>query len=320
MTVSEPRQTLGVIVATIGDRPELRRLIESLLAQVRPIQQLRIVVDGIDTSLVDSIVAELRPRLGAIDTRVLTTGASRDTGAYLSDAGYGVAVNTGLETLDTDLYAFLDDDDEVLPQHFANLEAALDPASGKGVSYSRVAVISADGRKRLFQTGPLPVGRISAFELIGRHPVLLPSTLIHSSVLDRLGGRLDATLDRKADTDTLARLGAATEFAAVDEATYVYYRSPHGGDVRERTLAETVTLLEKHESSMTRRERWISWDSLTRAAARDGLPDVARAAAAKALSQYWSTPPRFAVDLYLRLRRWETPRFISRIVRRRGTR
>ena len=313
MTTSEP--TLGVIVPTIGDRPELKRLLLSVLAQSRPVHAICVVVDAKDTTLVSQILEEIQDQTGATTIGMISTGVDRSEGAYLVETGYGFAVNRGLETLDNDLVAFLDDDDEIRPNHFAQLEAALDPGAGKGASYCRVLVVSQDGKTRLFQQGELPRGKIRAAVLIGQHPVLLPATLIHRSVLDAVVG-LDETLDRKADTDMVVRLGAATEFAAVDDPTYVYYRTSHGTVVHDRALTEMAQLLHKHQGSMSNRERWIAWDALARSSLRSELPAVAREAGQEAVAVFWSKPPRFAVSLYLRIRGLRTPQFVKRLAKK----
>jgi len=310
MTTQIP--TLGVIVPTIGDRPELKRLLLSVLSQSRPVQAICVVVDARETTLVDGILEEIRDQLGSTHMEVISTGADRSEGAYLVETGYGFAVNRGLETLDTELVAFLDDDDEIRPSHFAQLEAALDPAAGKGAAYCRVLVVSRDGKTRLFQQGNLPQGKIRAAVLIGSHPVLLPATLIHRSVLDEVVG-LDETLDRKADTDMVVRLGHATEFVGVDDPTYVYHRTSHGSVVHDRALTEMTQLLRKHQDLMNNRERWIAWDALARSSLRSDLPEVAREAAKQAIAVFWSNPPGFVVSLYLWVRGLRTPQFVKRL-------
>jgi glycosyltransferase involved in cell wall biosynthesis len=313
--VSDRDTTLGVVVPTIGDRPELRRLLESVAVQLRPVNQLRVVVDGPDATLAESIVASLAGNLADIDTQILTTGAARPAGSYLADTGYGVAVNTGLSTLDTDLVAFLDDDDVILPTHFQNLEALLRPEQDVGVAYSRVLVERMDGTQETYQKDMPPSGSISPFVVIGSHPVLLPAALIHRSTLEKTGW-LDETLDRKADTDMIVRLALATSFSASDQATYIYFRNPHGQDVRDRTLREMAILLRKHRNSMTRFERWQLWDAQLRAAIRSEIDDVADEAAhevARLLSPIWHD---WIAALYLRLRKIRTPEFLKQAARR----
>lgn len=306
---------LGVIVPTIGDRPELRRLLRSVAAQTRRPQQVCVVVDSTETALVEEIVAELRPEFGDIELGLVSTGVTRGEGEYLVETGYGFAVNAGLAELDVDLVSFLDDDDEILPDHYANLEEALLARDDIGLAYSRVEVVSVDGRRRHFQSGDLPSGRFSAFTLIGAHPVLLPATLIRMSVVHGLNG-LDATLDRKADTDMLVRLGQASEFVSVDPATYVYYRNPHGSEVNVRALEEMYLLIEKHQTVMTKQERWLSWDGLTRSAIKSGLDDLARSSARQAVATWVSTTPGWLVSLYVRIRRLDTPKSVRRWIQK----
>ncbi len=290
-------------------------MLVSVLDQARPVQQIRVVVDAADTALVDSIVDDLSDRLGGAEVRVISTGADRSEGAYLVETGYGFAVNRGLETLDTDLVSFLDDDDEIRPAHFAQLEAAIDPDAGVGVAYSRVLVVNQDGETRLFPEGVMPVGQIGAAVLIDKHPVLLPATLIHRSVLDRLVS-LDQTLDRLADTEMLVRLGAATRFAAVDDPTYVYNRISRTEVVQERVLEERAQMFRKHRDLLSRKERFRFWDTESRTAIRAGFTDIGRDTAREAVSVYWPRPPGFLVGWYVAVRARRAPRFLSKFLKK----
>ena len=311
LDMSDRAQTLGVVVPTIGDRPELRRLLLSVASQKRRPEAVCVVVDSKETAMVVEIVDEISQAMDPIAVSVVSTGVDRVEGEYLVETGYGCAVNLGLANLDTDLVSFLDDDDEILANHYSNLEAALNAESGIDLAYSRVEVVSVDGRRRFFQSGDLPSGQFSAYTLMGAHPVLLPATLIRRALIDRIG-HMDETLDRKADTDMLVRLGAATSFQAVDEATYVYYRNPHGADVHDKALEEMYHLIKKHSNSMSRKERWLSWDSLTRSSLKAGLSDLARDSAREAIRAWVSTAPGWLVSLYVRVRSLDAPTPIRR--------
>jgi glycosyltransferase involved in cell wall biosynthesis len=321
-TTSEQRSssstlTLGVVIATVGQRPELKRMLQSILSQTRRVQAIRIVVDAKDTSLVEGIVADLSGGLAGIDLQVTSTGAERGAGEYLVETGYGFAVNRGLERLDTDLVAFLDDDDQIRPTHFEQLEGALDPGTGRGAAYSRVEIRSPNGDRHLFPDGHMPVGKIRPAVLIDRHPVLLPATLIDRSVIEIVES-LDQSLDRLADTDMIVRLGLATEFAAVDEPTYIYNRISRKAVVNERVIVETVQMLKKHQKHMSRKERLLFWDTQARQALRAGFPAVGRDAAEQFVAALWPHPPAFLVNMYVAIRSRQTPEFLKRSARRLG--
>jgi len=303
--------TLGVVVPTIGDRPELRRLLLSVASQKRQPEAICVVVDSKEMAMVVEILDEIRQAMTPIEVTVVSTGVDRAEGAYLVETGYGCAVNLGLSNLDTDLVSFLDDDDEILPNHYSSLEGALGADDNIGLAYSRVEVVSVDGRRRSFQSGELPSGTFSAYTLMGAHPVLLPATLIRRALIDRIG-HMDEALDRKADTDMLVRLGQATRFVAVDEATYVYYRNPHGADVHDKALEEMYLLIKKHVHAMSRKERWLSWDSLTRSSLKAGLSELARESAREAIRTWLSTAPGWIVSLYVRVRSLDAPTSIRR--------
>jgi glycosyltransferase involved in cell wall biosynthesis len=306
------QQTLGVVIATIGTRTELETMLRSIVAQARPVDAIRIVVDSDDTSLVDRIVSGLSSDLAPIDVRVLSTGANRTEGAYLVETGYGYSVNRGLETLDTDLIAFLDDDDEIRSSHFSQLEKALSPEAGLGAAYSRVEVRSPDGASHLFPEGAMASGKLRPSVLIDKHPVLLPASLIHRSVIQQVVS-LDENLDRLADTDMIVRIGLTTGFSAVDDPTYVYNRISRKAVVNERVLVETAQMLKKHQNHMSKRERLLFWDTQARQALRSGLPDIGRDAAEQLVSVFWPRPPRFLVSAFIAVRSRKTPRFVKKI-------
>jgi glycosyltransferase involved in cell wall biosynthesis len=313
---SASKQSLGIVIPTVGQRPELRRMLLSIAAQTVPVEAIRIVVDSDDTSLVEQIVIDLSDDLGSIDVEVDSTGVHRAEGVYLVDeAGHGFAMHLGVAKLDTDLVAFLDDDDEILPQHYEHLIEALDPDAGVGVAYSRVAVVTSDGRRKLRPGGDLPAGKMSAAVIIDRQPALLPASIIHRSVLDVVEN-VDDSFDRLADTEMLVRLGAVTRFAAVDDPTYIYYRVDKKALINERVLTETARLLKKHEGLLSKRERILFWDTQTRQALRAGFDDLGRYAAGQVLRAMLPVVPKLFVAWYVWLRRRQTPEYLKRVAAR----
>lgn len=313
-----PPRSVGVVVPTIGDRPDIGRLLESVANQTLRPEQLRVVVDAQDSSYVEQILAQLQEKLAGIDVQILRTGASRRPGSYLAETGYGVAVNVGLRSLATDLVAFLDDDDEIAPTHFELLSRALDPARGVRAAYSRVMVVSPSGARRPYQEGPLQTGSFSPYTLIGPHPILLPAVLVERTLLDEIGW-MDETFDRKADTDMLVRIGLGTKYGAVEEATYIYYRQPHGAEVKDRAQAEMARLIEKHQARMSRFQRWLLWDALTRSSLETEQMELARAAAREAIRALLPLSPDWLVGAYVRVRGSSLPRRLARLIRRRQT-
>jgi len=273
-------------------------------------------VDSDDTSLVEQIVIDLSDDLGSIDVEVDSTGVHRAEGVYLVDeAGHGFAMHRGVSKLDTDLVAFLDDDDEILPHHYEQLVDALDPGAGVGVAYCRVTEVTPDGKRKLHPSGELPAGRLSAAVIIDRQPALLPASLIHRSVLDVVEN-VDESFDRLADTDMLVRLGAATMFAAVDDPTYIYHRVDKKALINERVLTETARLLRKHEALLSMRERVLFWDTQARQALRAGFDDLGRDAAVQVLGAVLPVVPKLFADWYVSLRRRQTPEYLKRVATR----
>src|SRR5690606_8598094 len=105
---SASNPSLGIVIPTVGQRPELRRMLLSIAAQTFPVATIRIVVDSADIALVDRIVTDLAAALAAIDVAIDSTGVERADGVYLVDeTGHGYAMHLGVSKLDTDLVAFL---------------------------------------------------------------------------------------------------------------------------------------------------------------------------------------------------------------------
>jgi len=185
------------------DRPTLGRALHSAAAQTWP--HLEIIV-------VAACGAAHRRLPGNIEGRPLRLVLA-DPARRLARAE---AANVALEEASGDWLNFLDDDDELLPQHVAEMLAAARP-SGERVVYGRTRVLDAAGRQ---------LGLISH---AGNHVQLYfhsrsttCGTLVHRALVDE-GARFDAEFDVHEDHDFFVNCATRTQFVFVDSVTSTWH-------------------------------------------------------------------------------------------------
>lgn len=185
------------------DRPTLARALRSAAAQTW--SHLEIVV-------VAACGALHRPLPAAIEGRPLRL-VHAEPARHLVRAE---AANVALDAARGEWINFLDDDDELLPTHVAEMLAAPRPG-GELVVYGRTRVLDAAGRQ---------LGLISH---AGNHVQLYfhsrsttCATLIHRSLVDA-GARFDTDFDVHEDHDFFVNCATRTPFVFVDSPTCIWH-------------------------------------------------------------------------------------------------
>jgi glycosyltransferase involved in cell wall biosynthesis len=136
---------VSAVIPTFG-RPELlKRAVDSVLAQTMAEVEVIVVIDGHDPETLAYLDAETDPRLRYI--------------AHDSKRGAGQTRDTGADAARAHWVAFLDDDDEWLPEKLEH-QLALAPADGRAVLMTRSRVVTPQGefiRPLALYDGSLPV-------------------------------------------------------------------------------------------------------------------------------------------------------------------
>jgi glycosyltransferase involved in cell wall biosynthesis len=208
-----------VVIPTLGRSPFLPEAVESAVAD-GPAEVL-VVSDGAGD-------------LALPGARVIS----------IEHAGRSAARNRGAEEARTELVAFLDDDDLVLPGRLARQAEALGDAR---LTFGRIQVVDGDSQPRADWNSLLerrfPSSPVGAVELLWRQtPVYTSATLVRREPFLEARG-YDADLDAYEDLDLYLRLGPLVPTPGDPVAVYRL----HGRNTPSDRLYEGVlAVTEKH--------------------------------------------------------------------------
>ena len=203
MSVSFATAPLVSILVRSMDRPTLARALDSAAAQTWP--NLEIIVVA---------------ACGAAHRPLPNTWKGRSLHLILPDPDRRLsrpdAANAALEAAHGEWLNFLDDDDELLPQHLATLLAASRPR-GERVVFSRTRVLDASGRT---------LGHVSHagnhVQLYFHSRATTCALLFHRSLVDE-GVRFDPGFAVHEDHDFQVNCAMRSEFRYVDAATCLWH-------------------------------------------------------------------------------------------------
>lgn len=198
-----------MVIPSRGRPTLLRRALASVSSQTVAPREVTVVLDGADAAL----EAELRRR-GDLPLRVVVVDPPRG-GAH--------ARNVGVESLDSPLVAFLDDDDVWLPR---KLERQLPLMEQSEASYTRVA---ADEGRSSSVAPALGIGSTDVSEYLfdrrrpwGGAGLILTSTILaHTDLMRRVA--FDASLAHHHDWDWALRAGRVTRLAFCGEVLTIWH-------------------------------------------------------------------------------------------------
>ncbi|WP_226022870.1 glycosyltransferase family 2 protein [Halomicrobium salinisoli] len=202
---------VSVVIPTLGRRDRLQRAIESVEAQTERPESI-VVVDGSDDRTVESLVADLDVPFDT--TYVHQTG----------DGGLSGARNLGIEVGDSDLVAFLDDDDQWFPEKLERQVAAYE-RTGRGLIFCGIKNVRPDGSvTNVRRAESVPDDR----SILTGNSIGSPSAVLaRRSDVEAVDG-FDEGLPTQEDWDFYIRMLQRTEAAAVPDPLVLKEYNPEG--------------------------------------------------------------------------------------------
>ena len=248
-----PDQPLVSAVIPTCKRPALvRRAVLTALNQTYSHLEVVVVVDGPDPFTSNELATIRDPRLRVI---VLPQ----------SEGGSG-ARNAGVQAAQGNWIAFLDDDDEWLPNKLELQMARLGQDSGASAAYCRVRRQTSEGLQPLRPRPSFPEGDITD-SLLTRDVAMTPSAyVVKRSALLEVGG-FDETLAGAQDMDLWLRMSqAGYRFVIVPEPLVIYHEDDATERITNNTVAQAIGFIKierrwgplmKERAGVEHYDRWV---------------------------------------------------------------
>jgi glycosyltransferase involved in cell wall biosynthesis len=249
--VAQQFPRVSVVIPTRNRRRLLERTLSSVLAQ-NEVEVAVVVVDEASTDgTADALASLADPRIAIV--------------RHSEAQGVAAARNAGLERVETDWVAFVDDDDLWAPGKLASQLEAL--AASQECEWSCTGAIVVDANLSIVGAEAVPVAeglveRILEYNAI---PGGGSSVVARTAVVRALGG-FDPELRVVADWDLWIRLALRSPLAPVDRPLVGYLR--HAGSMSREVEAirhELERVAAKHSLARSERglefawERWLVW-------------------------------------------------------------
>jgi glycosyltransferase involved in cell wall biosynthesis len=227
------RLTTAVIIPTYNRADFLPETLASLLAQTRLPDEIIVVDDGSTDNTAELLARYTAP---VIVIRQANQGRS-------------AARNNGVRASTSDLIAFLDSDDTLVPDSIEKRAAFFAAHPSVDVLYTNVLMI--DEKSRVLgtytqvQPGVRPSGRIFAHFALD-NTMQLQGFMLRRACLEAVGG-FDVSMHVLEDYDLWLRLSPHYEFAYLDEplATYRIHAAMTSVVQRQRMIDAKTELLER---------------------------------------------------------------------------
>ena len=158
------------------------------------------------------------------------------------------AANAGLDAARGEWIAFLDEDDEIEPDHLAQL-VAVATVSGKPVAYSQTRLLAADGAPQRVFGGPFSREMLLRSNYLAIHAVLFNRSLAAE------GCRFDESLATFEDWDFWLQLAHRTDFAFTGRATALYRASEGQSGAGAGANLDRAAVLAQRERLMAKWHR-----------------------------------------------------------------
>lgn len=226
---SGTKPLVSIIVRTQGRRRKLLALaLNSLAAQTHDNLEVIVVEDGSD-SVEDMIAVANGVRSGVFIHRPIER------------SGRCLAGNAGLAFATGAYLGFLDEDDELYPDHIETLMFAITHTPHFRLAYGRAHKVLCEGLAEddvsLVSSAPdigmLPFSRTSLWQQ-NRFPI---QAALFARTLYETHGGLDPELELLEDWDLWLRYSASEDFLAVDAYTSLYRMPARKKDTKEREVS-----------------------------------------------------------------------------------
>jgi len=229
------RPLVSVVMPMFNAALTVRRAVDSVCAQTHT-EWEAICVDDAST---DDTVA----RVTAVDDRRIRV-IELDT-----SVGPGAARNIGIAAAKGALVAFLDADDEWLPDKLLRQIAPFEADAGLALAVTDMRVKTVDGRDGTsVYTRQPPVPGAEAWKtLLASSFVATSAAMTRRALLDSVGG-FDPKLVTGEDQDLFIRLAMAGRVHALPEALGIYHWMPHSYSTGHaaRQAADVVAMVRAH--------------------------------------------------------------------------
>lgn len=205
----------SVIIPTFNRAGEMHRSVESVISQsYRPIQ-LVVINDGSDDNT--------REVMDALETRVREAGIE-PAFIHKDNGGCASARNLGFDNVKGEFFAFLDDDDEWLPDKLTKQIAELQRTDADACCTQARKIITRGEKIQPPKGEQLLRGIQPGLFLDGRRDAHLITLVVKTEMLKQVGA-FDIDLKTGSDTEWIARLCHFADFCAVPEILAVYTHS-----------------------------------------------------------------------------------------------
>ena len=200
--------TISAIIPTYNRASLVTRAIDSVLAQTRAVDEVIVVDDG-STDDTCAVVARYGTRVRYV---------------HQKNAGLAASRNTGVREARSEWVAFLDDDDEWMPEKIEKEVKALAARPGSVLCYAQALRLSPDGACEPFI--PAPLHRLERDVLLG-NPFTACSVVVRKDFFELAGG-FNPALRCAEDWEFAARMIALRrEFVMLDEPVVIVHETPN---------------------------------------------------------------------------------------------
>jgi glycosyltransferase involved in cell wall biosynthesis len=218
--------TVSVVIPAFRGGRYLREAVASVKAQSLEDWELTVVSDGCEE-----------------DLSVLEDGDTRIRVVRQRNRGECVARNVGVRFSTSDLVAFLDEDDRMLPDRLtAQVETMRDETIG--LCHTQFRVIDSDG---VSMAGGESNDAQYADFLRGEGAILISSTMVRRVLVEEVGG-FDSTLKLGGDLEFVYRMARESRLGFIPDVLAEYRRhdSNMWGGGTPKTYGELTAILTKH--------------------------------------------------------------------------